>query len=51
MNAEIYATILTGLGVVIIVTVEMHRLAKANQQEIGRRIDELLKEIKELLKV
>jgi hypothetical protein len=42
MNPTIYATILTGLGVVITLIVTMHNLAKINQQqETNRRIDEL----------
>jgi hypothetical protein len=49
MNATIYATILTGLGIVITLVVTMHNLAKANQQETYRRIDELKKAIKENL--
>jgi hypothetical protein len=49
MNAAIYATILTGLGIVITLIVTMHNLAKANQQETNRRIDELKKDLRELL--
>ena len=41
MNATIYATILTGLGIVMTLIVTMHNLAKTNQQETNRRIDEL----------
>jgi hypothetical protein len=41
MNTAVYATILTGLGIVITLIVTMHNLAKANQQETNRRIDEL----------
>jgi DNA anti-recombination protein RmuC len=49
MNTSIYATILTGLGIVITLMVTMHNLAKANQQETNRRIDELKKDLRELL--
>ncbi len=49
MNTAIYATILTGLGIVITLIVTMHNLAKANQQETNRRIDELKKDLRELL--
>jgi hypothetical protein len=46
MNSTIYATILTGFGIVITLVVTMHNLAKMNQQETNRRIDELKQEIK-----
>ena len=49
MNAAIYPTILTGLGVIITLIVTMHNLAKTNQQETNRRIDELKNDLKELL--
>jgi RNase H-fold protein (predicted Holliday junction resolvase) len=49
MNAAIYATILTGLGIVITLIVTMRNLAKANQQETNRRIDELKKDLRKLL--
>jgi len=49
MNTTIYATILTGLGIVITMIVTMHSLAKSNQQETNRRIDDLKKDLKELL--
>lgn len=49
MNAVIYATILTGLGIVITLIVTMHNLAKTNQQETNRRIDDLKKDLRELL--
>ena len=49
MNTTIYATILTGLGIVITLIVTMHNLAKTNQLETNRRIDELKKDLKELL--
>ena len=49
MNTAIYITILTGLGIVITLIVTMHNLAKANQQETNRRIDDLKKDLKELL--
>jgi polyhydroxyalkanoate synthesis regulator phasin len=51
MNTTIYATILTGLGIVITLIVAMVNLtntmvnlSKANQQETNRRIDELRQE-------
>jgi len=46
MNTTIYATILTGLGIVITLIVTMHNLAKLNQQETNRRIDDLKQETK-----
>ena len=49
MNGTIYPTILTGLGIVIRLIVTMHNLAKANQQETNRRIDDLKNDLKELL--
>jgi uncharacterized membrane-anchored protein YhcB (DUF1043 family) len=49
MNASIYPTILTGLGVIITLIVTMHNLAKTNQQETNRRIDDLKNDLKELL--
>lgn len=49
MNTTIYATILTGLGIVITLIVTMNNLAKTNQQETNRRIDDLKKDLKELL--
>ena len=49
MNATIYATILTGLGIVITLVVTMHNLARTNQQENNRRIDDLKKDLGELL--
>jgi len=49
MNATIYPTILTGLGVIITLIVTMHNLAKTNQQEANRRIDDLKNDLKELL--
>lgn len=49
MNATIYPTILTGLGVVITLIVTMHNLAKTTQQETNRRIDDLKNDLKELL--
>ena len=49
MNTAIYATILTGLGIVITLIVTMNNLAKANQQETNRRIDDLKKDLRELL--
>ncbi|HZM91153.1 MAG TPA: hypothetical protein VFF31_31825 [Blastocatellia bacterium] len=49
MNATIYPTILTGLGVIITLIVTMHNLAKTNQQETNRRIDDLKNDLKELL--
>ena len=49
MNATIYPTILTGLGVVITLIVTMHNLAKTNQHETNRRIDDLKNDLKELL--
>jgi ABC-type lipoprotein release transport system permease subunit len=45
MNAEIYVTILTGLGVIIIALIVMlHAMAKMNHQATNRRIDELKQE-------
>lgn len=49
MSAAIYPTILTGLGVIITLIVTMHNLAKTNQQETNRRIDDLKNDLKELL--
>lgn len=49
MNATIYPTILTGLGIVITLIVTMHNLAKTTQQETNRRIDDLKNDLKELL--
>ena len=49
MNATIYPTILTGLGVIITLIVTMHNLSKTNQQETNRRIDDLKNDLKELL--
>lgn len=49
MNASIYPTILTGLGVIVTLIVTMHNLAKTNQQETNRRIDDLKNDLKELL--
>ena len=49
MSAAIYPTILTGLGVIITLIVTMHKLAKTNQQETNRRIDDLKNDLKELL--
>ena len=49
MNSTIYPTILTGLGIVITLIVTMHNLAKTNQQETNRRIDDLKNDLKELL--
>jgi hypothetical protein len=49
MNATIYPTILTGLGVVITLIVTRHNLAKTTQQETNRRIDDLKNDLKELL--
>lgn len=49
MNTTIYATILTGLGIVITLIVTMHNLSKTNQQETNRRIDDFKKDLKELL--
>lgn len=49
MNTAIYATILTGLGIVITLIVTMHNLSKSNQQETNCRIDDLKKDIKEIL--
>ena len=49
MNAAIYPTILTGLGVIITLIVTMHNLSKTNQQETNRRIDDLKNDLKELL--
>ncbi len=46
MNTTIYATILTGVGIVITLIVTMHNLAKVNQQETNRRIDDLKQETK-----
>jgi len=49
MNATVYPAILTGLGIVITLIVTMHNLAKTNQQETNRRIDDLKSDLKELL--
>jgi len=49
MNATIYPTLLTGLGVIITLIVTMHNLSKTNQQETNRRIDDLKNDLKELL--
>lgn len=49
MNSTVYPTILTGLGIVITLIVTMHNLAKTNQQETNRRIDDLKGDLKELL--
>lgn len=49
MNSTIYPTIFTGLGIVITLIVTMHGLAKTNQQETNRRIDDLKNDLKELL--
>jgi hypothetical protein len=49
MNATIYPTILTGLGIVITLIVTMHNLAKTTQQETNRCIDDLKNDLKELL--
>ena len=49
MNSTIYPTILTGLGIVITLILTMHSLAKINQQETNRRIDDLKHDLKELL--
>jgi peptidoglycan hydrolase CwlO-like protein len=49
MNVTIYATILTGLGIIITLVVTMHNLSKANQQETNRRIDDLKTDLRELL--
>jgi selenocysteine-specific translation elongation factor len=49
MNATIYATILTGLGIVMTLIVTMHNLAKNNQQETNRRINDLKQDLRELL--
>jgi hypothetical protein len=49
MNGTIYPTVLTGLGIVITLIVTMHNLAKTNQQETNRRIDDLKNDLKELL--
>ena len=49
MNATIYPTLLTGLGVIITLIVTMHNLSKTNQQETNRRIDDLKNAFKELL--
>ncbi|MGH9845765.1 MAG: hypothetical protein ACREEM_44230 [Blastocatellia bacterium] len=46
MNTTIYATILTGLGIVITLIVTIHNLAKINQQETNRRIDDLKQDTK-----
>ncbi len=51
MNTTIYATILTGFGIVITLIVTMHNLAKTNQQETNRRIDDLKQDLKELLEL
>ncbi len=49
MNASIYATILTGLGVAIILILTIHKMAKTNKQETIRRLDDLKKDIEEIL--
>jgi len=49
MNSTIYPSILTGLGIVITLILTMHSLAKINQQETNRRIDDLKHDLKELL--
>ena len=49
MNASIYPTILTGLGVIITLIVTIHNFARTNQQETNRRIDDLKNDLKELL--
>ena len=49
MNATIYPTILTALGIVITLIVTMHNLAKTTEQETNRRIDDLKNDLKELL--
>jgi len=49
VNSTLYPTILTGLGIVITLIVTMHNLAKTNQQETNRRIDDLKSDLKELL--
>ena len=49
MNATIYPTILTGLGIVITLILTMHSLTKTTQQETNRRIDDLKNDLKELL--
>ena len=49
MNTTIYATILTGFGIVVTMIVAIHTIARTNQQETNRRIDELKRDIKELL--
>jgi hypothetical protein len=46
MNTTIYATILTGFGVVITLIVTMHTLAKTIQQDANRRIDDLKQDTK-----
>lgn len=51
MDASIYATILTGLGIVIILIVTMRKMAKTNMQETFRRLDDLKKDIEEILDV
>ncbi len=47
MNTTIYATILTGLGIVITIIVTMYNLAKLNQQDTKRWIDETNRRIEE----
>jgi len=49
MNASIYTTVLTGLGVVIILILTMHKMARINTQETIRRLDDFKKEIEEIL--
>ena len=49
MNTSIYATILTGFGIVITLIVTMQNLAKTNQHETNRRIDDFKRDIKELI--
>ncbi|MGH9832698.1 MAG: DUF2852 domain-containing protein [Blastocatellia bacterium] len=47
MNTTIYATILTGLGIVITIIVTMYNLAKLNQQDTKRWIEETNRRIDE----
>ncbi len=47
MNTTIYATILTGLGIVITIIVTMYNLARLNQQDTKRWIDEINRRIDE----
>jgi DNA anti-recombination protein RmuC len=46
MNTTVYATILTGLGILITLIVTMVNVAKTNQQETNRRIDDLKQDAK-----